>query len=72
MPTKGFFTHERPTSTTENDPEAVIGLAISPFDEDLSFLQGMFQDAGWKLLTAYTLGDHPKPAIHNRLKTGQR
>ena len=53
MPTKGFFAHDRLTST-ENDHEAVIGLAISPFDEDLSFLQGMFQDAGWKLLTAHT------------------
>jgi DNA-binding response OmpR family regulator len=54
MPAKGFFTHDRSTSTAENNSQAVIGLAISPFDEDLSFLQGMFQDAGWKLLTANT------------------
>lgn len=54
MPAKGFFTDDRPPSTAENDCRSVIGLAISSFDEDLSFLQGMFQDAGWKLLTANT------------------
>jgi DNA-binding response OmpR family regulator len=34
--------------------QAVIGLAISPFEEDLSLFQHMFDDAGWKLLTART------------------
>ena len=53
MPTKGFLAQDRLTSA-ENGREAVIGLAISPFDEDLSFLQGIFQDAGWKLLMANT------------------
>jgi DNA-binding NtrC family response regulator len=36
------------------DANAVIGLAISQFDQDLSFLQRMFDDASGKLYTACT------------------
>jgi DNA-binding response OmpR family regulator len=54
MPTKGFFTHDHPHSTAEIDSEAVIGLAISPFEKDLTFFQHMFDDAGRKLLIAHT------------------
>ena len=55
MPTKDFSNDDYPPSTTEVDFQSIIGLAISPFEEDLSFLQRMFQDAGWKLLTAHKM-----------------
>ena len=35
-------------------PTTIAGLAISPFAEDLSFLERKFEDAGWKLYTAHT------------------
>jgi DNA-binding response OmpR family regulator len=54
MPAKGLFTGEHLPSIAVIDSQAVIGLAISPFEEDLSFFQHMFDDAGWKLLTART------------------
>ena len=53
MPAKGLFTSDHLPSAVI-DSQAVIGLAISPFEEDLSFFQHMFDDAGWKLLTAHT------------------
>jgi hypothetical protein len=53
MPAKGLFTSDHlPFAVI--DSQAVIGLAISPFEEDLSFFQHMFDDAGWKLHTART------------------
>jgi DNA-binding NtrC family response regulator len=55
MLTKGIFTRRRSTSPTEVDPNPVVGLAISPFEENLGFLQRIFDDAGWKLFTAHTL-----------------
>ena len=54
MLAKGHFTSDRLPSIAGIDSEAVIGLAISPFEEDLSFFRRMFDDAGWKLLTART------------------
>jgi DNA-binding response OmpR family regulator len=54
MPTKSLFTRDHQLSLTGIDSQAVIGLAISPFEEDLLFFQRMFNDAGWKLLTART------------------
>jgi DNA-binding response OmpR family regulator len=54
VPAKGLFTGEHLPSIAVIDSQAVIGLAISPFEEDLSFFQRMFDDAGWKLLTART------------------
>ena len=54
MPTKVIFTSGHLTSPTLIDPNPVIGLAISPFDEDLAFLQNIFDDAGWMLFTAHT------------------
>ena len=35
-------------------PDTLSGLAISPFAEDLSFLEQKFQDANWKLHVART------------------
>jgi DNA-binding NtrC family response regulator len=54
MPAKGLFTSDHLPSIVMIDSQAVIGLAISPFEEDLSLFQHMFDDAGWKLLTART------------------
>ena len=54
MPTKGSFTHDHLPSTPEIESQAVIGLAISPFEKDLTFLKRMFTSAGRKLLTANT------------------
>ena len=54
MLAKGHFTSDRLPSIAGIDSEAVIGLAISPFEEDLSFFQHMFDDARSKLLTAHT------------------
>jgi DNA-binding response OmpR family regulator len=54
MPAKGLFTRDHLPSIAVIDSQAVIGLAISPFEEDLSFFQHMFDDAGCKLLTART------------------
>ena len=54
MPAEGLFTSDRLPSIARIDSQAVIGLAISPFEEDLSFFGHMFDDAGWKLLTART------------------
>jgi DNA-binding response OmpR family regulator len=67
MPTKGFFTDYRSTSTQEIDSHAVIGLAISPFEENLSFLQRMFQDAGWKLLTANKRAQAVEKLVRERI-----
>ncbi len=36
------------------DTNAVISLAISPFEKDLSFLQRMFDEANWRLYKAHT------------------
>ena len=54
MPTTGIPTSDRTRSLAGIDSHAVIGLAISPFEEDLLFFQRMFSDAGWKLLKART------------------
>jgi len=54
MPAKGLFTSDHLPSIAGIDSQAVIGLAISPFEEDLSFFRHMFDDAGWKLLSART------------------
>ena len=54
MPTKSLFTCDHQLSLTGIDSRAVIGLTISPFEEDLLFFRRMFNDAGWKLLTART------------------
>jgi len=54
MPTKGSLTHDHLPSTPEIESQAVIGLAISPFEKDLTFLKRMFTSAGRKLLTANT------------------
>jgi MacB-like protein len=51
--TKGIIT-SGPSMPEAIDADSVISLAISPFEEDLSFLQRMFGDAGWKLLVAHT------------------
>ena len=53
MPAKGLFTSDHLPSLVI-DSQAVIGLAISSFEEDLSFFQHMFDDAGCKLRTAHT------------------
>jgi DNA-binding response OmpR family regulator len=54
MPTKGLFTSDHLPSIAGINANNMIGLAISPFEEDLSFFQRLFDDAGWKLLTART------------------
>ena len=54
MPAKGLFATDHLPSIAVIDSQAVVGLAISPFEEDLSFFQHMFDDAGWKLLSART------------------
>jgi DNA-binding NtrC family response regulator len=54
MPAKGLFATDHLPSVAVIDSQAVVGLAISPFEEDLSFFQHMFDDAGWKLLSART------------------
>jgi len=54
MPAKGLFATDHLASIAVIDSQAVVGLAISPFEEDLSFFQHMFDDAGWKLLSART------------------
>jgi DNA-binding response OmpR family regulator len=54
MPTKGLFISDHLPSIAGINSNDVIGLAISPLEEDLSFFQGIFDDAGWKLLTART------------------
>src|SRR6266852_3222460 len=54
MPTTGVFAGDHKRSLMGIDSHAVIGLAISPFAEDLLFFQNMFNYAGWKLLKART------------------
>ncbi len=54
MPAKGLFATDHLPSIAVIDSQAVVGLAVSPFEEDLSFFQHMFDDAGWKLLSART------------------
>ena len=54
MPTRNIFTRRHSTPLTMTDSNPVIGLAISPFEETLVFLQRMFDDAGWTLFTART------------------
>jgi hypothetical protein len=55
MPTsESLVASDRLRQPTPIDGDSVISLAISPFQEDLSFLQAMFADANWKLLTAHT------------------
>ena len=54
MPTRDIFTRRHSTPLTMIDSNPVIGLAISPFEETLVFLQRMFNDAGWTLFTART------------------
>jgi DNA-binding response OmpR family regulator len=54
MPAKGLFATDHLPTIAAIDSQAVVGLAISPFEEDLSFFQHMFDDAGWKLLSART------------------
>ena len=55
MPTsEGLITSDRLRRPTLIDGDSVISLAVTPFKEDLAFLQRMFDDANWKLLTAHT------------------
>jgi CheY-like chemotaxis protein len=54
---KALFISDRLRPLAPIDANSVISLAISPSKEDLSFLQRMFDDAGWKLLTAHTYQD---------------
>jgi DNA-binding NtrC family response regulator len=55
MPTsEGLIASDRLREPTPIDADSVTSLAVSPFKEDLSFLQRMFDDANWKLLTAHT------------------
>src|SRR5713101_2230729 len=54
MPAKGLFSGDHLPSIAVIDSQAVNGLAISPFEEDLSLFKHMFDGAGWKLLTART------------------
>jgi DNA-binding NtrC family response regulator len=55
MPTsESLITSDRLGQPTPIDGDPVISLAVSPFKEDLSFLQRMFDDANWKLFTAHT------------------
>ena len=46
---------------------AISGLAISPFIEDLSFLEKKFQDAGWRLYTAHTYREALMQLTHERM-----
>jgi DNA-binding NtrC family response regulator len=43
---------DRSREPTPINGDSPISLAVSPFKEDISFLQRMFADANWKLLTA--------------------
>jgi hypothetical protein len=54
MPTRDIFTRRHSTPLTVIDPNSLLGLAISPFEENLAFLQRLFNDAGWTLFTART------------------
>jgi DNA-binding response OmpR family regulator len=55
MPTsERLIANDRFRQPTPINGDSVISLAVSPFNEDLSFLQCMFDDANWKLLTAHT------------------
>ncbi len=55
MPTsEGLITSDRLGQPTPIDGDPVISLAVSPFKENLLFLQRMFDDANWKLFTAHT------------------
>ena len=54
MPTRELFTSANVPSLSVIDFNSVVGLAISPFEEDLLLFQRMFDDAGWELLTAHT------------------
>ena len=51
---EGLVVSDRLRKATPINGDSVISLAVSPFEEDLSFLQRMFDDANWKLLTAHT------------------
>jgi DNA-binding NtrC family response regulator len=48
-------------------PDTLSGLAISPFAEDLSFLEQKFQDAGWPLYTAHTYREALAQLTHERM-----
>jgi DNA-binding response OmpR family regulator len=67
MPTKGNFTHNHLLSTVEIESQTVLGLAISQFAEDLTFLQRMFNDADRKLLTANTRTEAVAQLRHERI-----
>jgi DNA-binding NtrC family response regulator len=51
---QGLIASDRLRRPTLIDGDSVISLAVTPFKEDLAFLQRMFDDANWKLLTAHT------------------
>jgi DNA-binding response OmpR family regulator len=67
MLTKGIFTRPHLTSLTTIDPNPVIGLAVSPVDENLAFLQRIFDDSGWRLFTARTCREAKAELQRDRL-----
>jgi DNA-binding response OmpR family regulator len=48
-------------------PNTLSGLAISPFVENLSFLERKFQDAAWQLYTAHTYREALVQLTHERM-----
>ena len=57
MSTTRVFVSRRSQQPKLDDIDAVSSLAISPYEEDLRFLQCMFDDADWNLFTAHTYKD---------------
>ncbi len=67
MLTRDIFTRRPLTSLTMIDPSPVIGLAISPFEDDLAFLRHIFDDGDWKLFTAHTCREAKAELRRDRL-----
>ena len=57
MSTTRVFVSRRSQQPKLDDVDVVSSLAISPCEEDLRFLQRMFDDADWNLFTAHTYKD---------------